>query len=763
MTTGAGIIDPRGWQSGTLTPTFRRASGARTGYLGAGDFLSILRRRAALIAFVVAAGVLLTVIGLARTTPIYSATATVVVDPPSPAAASTEMLSSASLPGPSEQPQIETKVQMLQSRVLARKTAQSLRLGTVPEFAPPADQPTETGRGMLSWLFPPTPLLVDPKERAVAAKRARDDAIASRLMDRLTIDRVGRSNVIAITASTADPYRSALIANRLVDTYLRVWKDDARSGREDEIETLTTQVAAARDKFQRAETAAALYRRQHGLLTSQPEDSGNSQVGQLTPMLVQSQGESAAERRRAAASSASSPLLNDLRSQQAVLERKRAELGTFFGPGYPDLARTDAELAIVRQRIGAETGRVSADLAAQAAASQARAGVIGGSIAAIRAQSLGNGEIAVPLRIMERDAEAANALYLGLVGRLNNALRSQADINPDIAFVSKAAPPDAPSHPSPIRTLAVAGIAALLLGMILALVREMMDSKLRTADQVRRQLGLPVMAMIPDLGVVDQRSPYHMIGDRPRSRFAEAIRNLLIDLEARRTGSAGHVVVVTSPLEREGKNTIATSLGAAAAAIGRNAVVVDFDLRRPANPLALADDTASTGVAAFLSDHATVDDLAVVRDEARFALIGTGETPADPGSLIASSRLPLLIGELRERYDTVILNAPPILPVRDAKMLADVADSTLLVLRWGKTDPEAARVAIELFDRPITGAVINMVDYPEHAKRRYGDSIHHETRFSEYFEGDRSFTRWPALRRAIDRIGRRLGGHSATI
>ena len=113
-----------------------------------------------------------------------------------------------------------------------------------------------------------------------------------------------------------------------------------------------------------------------------------------------------------------------------------------------------------------------------------------------------------------------------------------------------------------------------------------------------------------------------------------------------------------------------------------------------------------------------------------------GDIPLDPGSLIASPRLPEMVDALREHYDFVILNAPPILPVRDAKTLTEYADSTLLVLRWGYTNPEAARVAMETFERPIAGAVINMIDYPAHARRRYGDVIHHMTNLTEYYDAD---------------------------
>ncbi|HEX8419249.1 MAG TPA: Wzz/FepE/Etk N-terminal domain-containing protein [Sphingomonas sp.] len=747
------IRDDGGPTSSSYVPGLPRA-----GYLGAADFLRVLRRRWLLVASIAAVGIALTLVMLARTNPIYNAVATVVINPPD---ASEGLAQPATVVSPSEDIRIETKVQLLQSRVLARKTALSLQLGEKDEFAPASDDQDGWVDRAFAWLVPPAVQPLDTADRVAADKRAHDEAVAQRLIDRLNVERVNRSNVVAITASSTEPRLSAQIANRLVDTYMRGQINGARKAREEQISGMIGQVEEARVKLQEADQLAVRYRREHGLLTSRPEEFGNGVVAQLAPMLAQSRADSASQARRAGGGAATSGLLDSLRQQQTVLLRRSAELRSFYGAGYPEVAKTDAELAALTTRIAAEARRLGADMNTEVAANQARGATLAGQIASVRAKTFDDGGTAVPLRTLERNADAANAMYVSLLARLNEKMTSGPDNDPDVTFVSKAAVPETPAHPVPRRTLGVAAIASTLLGLIMALVVEMMDIKLRTAEQVRRLLGLPVLAMIPDLGGEEEQALHRLVGTQPRSRFAEAMRNLLIELESRREGSGSHVVVVTSPLEREGKNTMSTSIAAAAAAIGRNAVVVDFDLRRPGLLHLPIGPSAATGVVAFLNDAAKVDDLVAVRDEARFAVIGAGEVTSDPGSLIASPRLPILIKQLRERYDTIVINAPPLLPVRDAKTLADLADSTLLVLRWGKTDPEAARVAIELFDRPIAGAVLNMVDYPVHARRRYGDSIHHVSRHSEYFDDHGASPRWPQLRRAWMRLRRWSGGGGA--
>ncbi len=316
---------------------------------------------------------------------------------------------------------------------------------------------------------------------------------------------------------------------------------------------------------------------------------------------------------------------------------------------------------------------------------------------------------------------------------LNTKIATPLKTDSDLSFISRASIPTVPSYPIPQRILLVALLAFLLLGVIAAFVVDTMDTTIRTAAQVKRLLGIPTLAMVPDMRGDGEAGPVHeLVESKPRSRFAEAMRNLLIELESRH-GQGSHVVLVTSPLDGEGKSTIATSLASAASIVGRRAVVVDFDLRRPdiqpAGP-------KSTGVVGYLSGKAGLEDLPVIQQGSHFATIAVGDTPVDPGSLIASPRLPMMIDTLRRHYDFVILNAPPILPVRDAKTLTDYADSTLLVMRWGYTNPEAARVAMEMFERPIAGAVINMVDYPAHARRRYGDAIHHITNLTAYYDAD---------------------------
>lgn len=741
-----------------LSSATHQQSGSRTGYIGVADAARILRRRRWLIIFILFGAVLAALLFLSRAPAVYSTTTTVVVQPSdqSLAAAVPTMKSSES-----EEAAIQTKVELFQSRPLARQVVRSLHLEDDTEFSPPPGSP-----GLVDWALslvsPSSPVSADPKERAEADERARSEAVIDNLIDHVSVQRVARSNVISITASSTDPVKAARIANRLVDIYIRNQIDGAEKNRTDEIAALSSRVADFRANLEVADAAAAAYRRQHGLLSSQPEAAGNAQAIALTGMLAQAQGDSASDARRAApvvvaggALSATSALLTDLRQQETMLTRKMSQLSSFYGPGYPEIAQTSAELAALRGRIGQENARITADLQSQASASRAKSGSIGAVAGMVRSQSLSQGQAAVALRALEREVDAASNSYMTLLGQLNTKIASPLDDEADISRISRAPVPNDPSYPLPKRVLSVVAAAAVAMGMLLAFLMETMDTKLRTSEQVQRLLGMPTLAMIPE--VEDEQAPiYSAVAGRPRSRFAEAMRNLLIEVESRTADLDSRVIVVTSPLQGEGKNTVATSLAAAAAVIGRHVVVVDFDLRRPGTESEGLSMSTGVGVVAYLAERALVDDL-VVGQEGGFTVIGVEENAADPGALIVSPRLPQLLAQLRERFELVILNAPPILPVRDAKTLADHADAALLVLRWGRTSPEAAATAMEIFGRPITGAVLNRVDYAVHADRHYGDAIHHVAQAANYYEQEARPGRFFRITRLIRRLRRSVG------
>jgi uncharacterized protein involved in exopolysaccharide biosynthesis/Mrp family chromosome partitioning ATPase len=674
----------------------------------------------------------LTFIIVARTRPLYTATTVVMVEPLDGQAGALPT----AVANPNEEARIATKVELLSSRSLARRIVRSLQLGTNKEFAPPEDAGPGLLERVLAWVGPAR--AYDPgspdlqRDSREAAERAKVENITTRLLDHVKVERVAKSHLINVSATSVNPATAALIANRFAETHIKSQLTAQRDSDDQSLETLRKRLVAVREQVAASDLAEATFRREHGLLAQKPEELAQAEMLRLDAALGDARAERAASGvnvgAKASPDAVTSPLLNELRGQEATLGKRLSELSAFYGPGYPEIANTTAQLDAIRSRTATETARVAAELNADAGVTSARTSArtsrLAGDLATLRSRGFNDRLAGVRLRELTRDADTNHALYLSLLTHYKELRGKSQDQEADMSIVSRASLPEAPSNPQPKRALAAALLGSVAIALILALVAETFDNRLRTAEQVRRLLGLETLAMVPELPASMRNRPaLDVLREHPQSFFTEALRNLVIEVDTRRGKPGSQVIVVTSPLPGEGKTTIATSLAAAAATIGRSAVIVDLDMRRN-DPTGDRGDPHRADVVAFLTGAAALEDvLSLAGQQPLLGAIAVCQEVLDPGGLLESPRLRSLLAELRQRFDLVVLNTPPILPVRDAKTLSGLADATLLVLRWGATSPAAAQTAIEAFGDGILGAVLNRVDYRKHAQRGYGDAI----------------------------------------
>lgn len=743
---------------GTYDGTFDNDVGAQPRvYSGLSDFLRLVRRRRRLILATIAVITIAAFVFVARTTPVYRATTTVLVKPLVEQAWTMPDSNTPLVAAPQEAARISTKVELLASSGLASQIARDANLDKIPEFTPSGELKTGLLANLLGWARPPAPqereaLTLSEQEQARYARKARMERVTEQFKQRTEVKRVGDSNLIAVTVTSTDPLRAARLANRIPQTYIENWE-------ESQVETYTDvrqRVETARQEFEASALAVAEYRKAHGLALDRPQDFQQSQLTQASIGLIEARADSAAAASRvnsgvADSNAVTSPLLEVLRSQEATLGKRLSELQAIYGSGYPEVATTTAQLDDVRRRMSAEARLVQAETQRQAevaaAAVAARGSQLAGDAGAARSAAIGTRFADVQLQQLEREADADRALYISLLGKQKEV--GSKGSKADISIVSRASPTDLPSFPRPDITMATAFISSILFAIILALGVDAVDDRLRNADQIARLLRLPTLAMVPELSKLNGRAPHELITEKPRSAFAESVRNIVIELEARRTMPGSQVIVVTSPLPDDGKSTISTCLAAAATSIGRRAIVVDLDMRSRRSMSNLGAD-GSADLIAFLTNTAELEEVIAVEGQGPFSRINIRQRVIDPGGLLESPRLRALIDELRLRFDLVVLNVPPILPVRDAKTLSRLADGTLLVIRWGKTDPGAARTAVDAFGAGIIGVVLNRVDYRDHARRAYGDAIDHSARHGgDYLLPDDTAERRPALTRWV--------------
>jgi len=268
--------------------------------------------------------------------------------------------------------------------------------------------------------------------------------------------------------------------------------------------------------------------------------------------------------------------------------------------------------------------------------------------------------------------------------------------------------PSSPVSPRPTRNIGMAAVLGLLLGLGLAVLREMLDTTVKDRDTVQQITHAPTLGVIA-FDPAAQRSPL-IVQDRGHSPRAEALRQLRTNLQFIDVDHPPRVVVVTSALPGEGKSTTAANLAIALAQAGGSTVIVEGDLRRPKVVDYLGLEGA-VGLTDVLIGRVDLAEVVQTWGPYPLAVLPGGSIPPNPSELLASGNMTQLLQGLASQYDTVLIDAPPLLPVADAAILAGKADGSLLVLRHGKTtrgQVENAVAALRAVDARLLGTILNM-------------------------------------------------------
>lgn len=275
-----------------------------------------------------------------------------------------------------------------------------------------------------------------------------------------------------------------------------------------------------------------------------------------------------------------------------------------------------------------------------------------------------------------------------------------------------------PVSPNPVRNFTLAGLFGMILGMAAAVVREQLDLTVKTAEALQQVAGRPVLGVVPlDSGakrtplVVGTRATEGAArGNRVRLACAEAFRHLRTNLQFIDIGRPQKVIVITSPMSEEGKSTVAANLAIAFAEAGRRVALVEADLRCPkvAKYLGLG---GTVGLSNVLAGQAQLTDVLQRWGRLDLHLLPSGPTPPNPSELLSSPRMTALLQSLRETFDVVIIDTPPVVPFTDAAVVGAVADGAVLVVRSGKTQRARIRAAVaslRTVDARLLGCVLNM-------------------------------------------------------
>lgn len=275
--------------------------------------------------------------------------------------------------------------------------------------------------------------------------------------------------------------------------------------------------------------------------------------------------------------------------------------------------------------------------------------------------------------------------------------------------VQRATQPGVQVGPKTARNVGVGALVGLLLGVALAVLRDRLDNTVKDRQQILDSSGVAAVGAVP----FDSDRPKHPLVSFGEGHFssAEAYRQLRTNLQFLDVDNPPRLFVVSSAIPGEGKTTTAVNLAFVLAEAGHRVVLVEADLRRPraARYMQLME---SVGLSNVLSGAADLDDVLQTTANSKVSMLAAGPHPPNPSELLGSSHMQHLLEELRSRFDYVVLDAPPLLPVTDAAVLTNLTDGALVVARYGHTKRDQLARAVEnlrAIDARVLGVILNMV------------------------------------------------------
>ena len=624
------------------------------------------------------------------------------------------------------------------------------RLNPAAWLDPRAWVPDEWLRN-LGLIAPPAP----PPDAAEAHRRLRL-SIIGRLNAGMSLRPVTGARVLEVSYTADDPRLAARIANTIAEQYIADQLQAKLQASQEATNWLRERVDELRQRVQDAEEAVQTTRAELTETYGESSEVLRQQLNALNGQLANVRGlrsELEARYTRVSAQLATAGDLasvaqfrnageiRQLRDRLRDLRGREDQLMTSVEEGHPALQQVRDQIADVRGQMRAEAERVADALQGEMEIVRKREESLAAQVGELEAETIEQSRLEGRLRELQREAEGARVVYENFLARFNESMQQAEVQQADARVLSPAEPPLQADAARKKSTVAAAAVGGGLLGVGLVFLLDRLNNTFRGIPELQQQTRLAVLASLPLVKGRRRADVVKRFRERRSGALAEAVRNLRTSIMLSNIHHPPQVVMITSAMPEEGKSTTSILLALTTAATEHSAIIVDCDLRVPSLASLLATDDRGPGLMSLLEGAAALDDAIVVDPETGLHVLTSRPREqrggANAADMLASNRFERILSDLRARYDLVILDTPPALPVTDARIIAKLADAVVFAVRWDDTPRGAVLEGLRQMrsvGAPLVGTAMTMVDEAKVARYDYGGYQYYGARYQKYYQ-----------------------------
>lgn len=616
----------------------------------------------------------------------------------------------------------QTQYSLLASRSLAERVVRARNLASKDSFFETFGVDPNNS-GILSEA---------PKAQSAAQRNKRLKLATNLLQEHVSVSPIRGSSLVDVNFESPSPGLSAEIANAWIEQFIASNLDRRFNSTADARKFLEEQLAELRQRLEDSERNLSSYADNKEIITlssvqtadgktvsqktlaSANLEAINAELAQATADRILAESE--ARQRSGDRNALTNSTLNNLREERAKAQAEYAKLLVQFEPEYPAAKAIESQISALNGSIVAEEGRSRTGTSARFSEAIEREQKLRTRVNRLKRQFSGERRDSIQYGIFQREVDTNRQLYDGLLQRYKEIGVAGVGTN-NISIVDRAQPPERPSSPKLLLNVALAMLAGLGLAAAYVFVMEQIDQTVKDPNDLKVKLGIAPLGLIPNLEKEDILSS---LTDK-KSVAWEAYLSIRTSLSFLTNHGVPRSFLLTSTRPNEGKSTSSLALAAVLASTGKRILLIDGDMRNPSLHKMLGIENHA-GLSNSLSGSDDLAQLVHQKTTYGFDMMTAGPIPPNAAELLSSSRMRELVTKLNDTYDTVIIDAPPVLGLADIPLLADSVEGVIYTIEAGGVKMRGIQSAIQRVRSSrahVFGGIITKVQ-PQHSGYGYG-------------------------------------------